>query len=319
MAYRVFLLLLLVASNTHAQVSWQNVDGAYGPLPPGFHVYKTTGPLDGKPFIAFYAVADLKSTALDFSTDTTCNRRLTPGAFYQKCDQPLLLVNCTFFSFATHQNLNTVISKGKMVAYNVHVSPMRGRDTFQYKHPLGSALGISRKRKADVAWLYTDSSKKYPLALQAASAATQDSVNGYDFKQAHMDHGRMKKWKMLTAVGGGPVLLQKGQIKITNNEELKFSGKAIDDQHPRTLIGYTRNNKLIIMVIQGRMPGTADGATLLQEARLMQELGCVEALNLDGGGSSCMLINGRQTIIPSSNGEQRAVPAVFMVKAGSRR
>jgi hypothetical protein len=35
-------------------------------------------------------------------------------------------------------------------------------------------------------------------------------------------------------VGGGPVLLQNGEINITNNEELKFTGKAIDDKLPRT-------------------------------------------------------------------------------------
>ena len=62
---------------------------------------------------------------------------------------------------------------------------------------------------------------------------------------------RFQKWKMKTAVGGGPVLLQNGEIKITNNEELKFAGKAIEDKHPRTAMGYTKDNKLIILVIEG--------------------------------------------------------------------
>ena len=51
--------------------------------------------------------------------------------------------------------------------------------------------------------------------------------------------GSFKKWKVTTAVGGGPVLLQNGNIQITNNEELKFAGKAINDKHPRTAMGYT--------------------------------------------------------------------------------
>ena len=118
---------------------------------------------------------------------------------------------------------------------------------------------------------------------------------------------------MKTAIGGGPVLVQAGKIKITNEEELKFTGKAINDKHPRTCMGYTGDGYLIIMAIQGRLPGIAEGATLEQEAKLLKDLGCIEALNLDGGGSSCMLVNGKETITPSSKGVQRPVPAVFII------
>ena len=121
--------------------------------------------------------------------------------------------------------------------------------------------------------------------------------------------------QMQTAVGGGPVLLQNGEIKITNEEELKFTGKAIDDKHPRTAMGYTKDNKLIILVIQGRFPGIAEGATLTQEAQIFKDLGCWEALNLDGGGSSCLLVNGKETIKVSDAAGQRPVPAVFIVRA----
>ena len=119
---------------------------------------------------------------------------------------------------------------------------------------------------------------------------------------------------MKTAVGGGPVLLQNGEIEITNNEELKFAGKAIEDKHPRTAMGYTKDNKLIILVIEGRNPGKAEGATLTQEAQIFKDLGCWEALNLDGGGSSCMLVNGKETIKISDAAGQRPVPAVFIIK-----
>ena len=123
----------------------------------------------------------------------------------------------------------------------------------------------------------------------------------------------LMKWKVNTAVGGGPVLLQNGEIKITNNEEMMFAGKAINNKEPRTAMGYTKDGKLIILVVQGRFPGIAEGATLPEEARIFKELGCWEALNLDGGGSSCLLINGKNTIEPSSKGVQRPVPAVFLL------
>jgi exopolysaccharide biosynthesis protein len=119
---------------------------------------------------------------------------------------------------------------------------------------------------------------------------------------------------MNTAVGGGPVLLQNGEVKITNDEELKFGGKAINDKHPRTTMGYTTDGKLIILVIQGRTPGKAEGATLIQEANMLKDIGCWEALNLDGGGSSCLLLNGKETIKPSDPNGQRPIPAVFMIR-----
>ncbi len=317
-----FLLLIFAFFFTNfsfAQLQWQNVDSLFQPLPPSVHVYKTTSLLDGKPNIAYYVEADLKDKKLEFTVDTTYQRRLTPSKFYEKNGNPLLVVNTTFFSFATNQNLNVVIKDKKLVGYNIHTINGRGKDTFTYRHPFGSAIGISKRREADVAWLYTDSTMKIPKASQFVLSAIKDSIptprQQYLFERTSVpQHRGFDKWKMQTAVGGGPVLLQKGEIKITNNEELKFVGKAIDDKHPRTAMGYTKNNKLIILVIEGRNPGKAEGATLTQEAQIFKDLGCWEALNLDGGGSSCMLVNGKETIKISDAAGQRPVPAVFIIK-----
>jgi hypothetical protein len=327
-------MMVIIAPFSFSQLKWVKVDSLFGILPPSVHIYKTTDSLDGKPNIAYYAEADLKDKNLQFTVDTSLGRRLTPAQFYYKGHDPnarsevafkfpLLVVNCTFFSYATNQSLNTVIKDGKLVGYNIHTVAGRGKDTLTYKHPFGSAIGISKKKEADIAWLYTDSSKRYAYGSQSVIEAFKDSVINHHFsfirkKTKHryiQSFHQLKKWKMKTAVGGGPVLLQNGEIRITNNEEVKFVGKAIDDKHPRTAMGYTKGNKLIILVIQGRFPGIAEGATLNQEARILKNIGCQEALNLDGGGSSCMLINGAETIKPSDKEGQRPVPAVFIIKA----
>ncbi len=321
----VFILIIFLQHLfVTAQVNWINVDSSFTPLPTNFHIYKTTDSLDGKPFMAFYVEASLKDRHLLFTTDSTFKRRLTPLQFYQKNNQPLLVVNGTFFSYSTNQNLNVLIKDGEILGYNIHTYPGRGKDTFTYKHPLGSALGVTKKRKADVAWLFTDSSLKATYALQHAMPVLKDSsgkfyfaevkkyaenLNGFCFKKdAHF-----KKWKVKTAIGGGPVLLQKGEVAVSNNEELKFAGKEISDKHPRTCMGYTKNGKLIIMVIKGRYPD-AVGATLNQEAQLLKNLGCKEALNLDGGGSSCMIVNGKETIKPSDKEGERPIPGVFIIQ-----
>ena len=309
----IFLPGFLIPCISYSQLKWIKVDSLFAPMPSKFHVFKTTDSLDGKPFIAYYTEAALKDRQLNFTDDTTLQRRLTPKQFFDKDEQPLLVVNCSFFNFDKNQNLNIIIRDSKINAYNIHSIAMKGKDTFQYKHPLGSAIGISKTRKADIAWLYTDSSRKYPMAIQSPVYAFKDSIqktNYNDFK----NKARFKKWKMKTAVGGGPVLVQDGKIFISNEEELKFTGKAIMDKHPRTAIGYTKYGKLIVLVIQGRFPNIAEGATLEQEAKILISLGCTEALNLDGGGSSCMLVNGKETIKPSDKEGERPVPAVFIIK-----
>ncbi|MET0300563.1 MAG: phosphodiester glycosidase family protein, partial [Flavitalea sp.] len=53
---------------------------------------------------------------------------------------------------------------------------------------------------------------------------------------------------------------------------------------------------------------------LAEEAQILLDLGCQEALNLDGGGSSSMLVNGKPTIKPSDKGNERPVPAVFLIR-----
>lgn len=318
------MLLFVVLVIAQGKVSWQNVDAQYAPLPGSLHVYFSQQSIDTSAFRAFYLIADLRDKQIEFLTDTTYQRRLTPQQFFQKNQMPLVVVNGTFFSFATNQNLNAVVKNGKLVSYNLHHVPGRGSDTLTYRHSFGSAIGISKKRKADIAWLYTDSLKKFPYAMQFSIEPIKDSIPNPDFsyikRKASLvvtPHSRkikpsLKKWKMKTVIGGGPVLVQNSTIAITNNEELKFAGNAIHDKHPRTAIGYTADHHLVILVVEGRNP-KAGGASLIQLAHIMKDLGCVEALNLDGGGSSCLLVNGKETIRPSDK-IQRPVPAVLLIQ-----
>jgi len=318
----VFLLAVSYASL--AQLHWKNLDSKYQPLPESVHVYKSTDSIDGKPSVVYYVIADLLDKHLDFTTDTTYKRRLTPSQFFEKDNHPLLVVNGTFFSFASNQNLNIVEKNGKLVGYNVHSIAGKKKDTLTYYHSFDGAIGITKNRTADIAWIYTDSSKKYPYASEFAIPSMHDSTaeHSFDYIELHTslvagEGGgsipSLKKWKMETAIGGGPVLVQNNKVQISNNEERKFAGNAINDRHPRTAIGYTNDNKLIILVAEGRSE-TASGLTLTQEAKILVDLGCEEALNLDGGGSTCMLVNGKQTNKPSDKEGERPVPSVFLIE-----
>ncbi|MEN9548034.1 MAG: hypothetical protein RIR12_625 [Bacteroidota bacterium] len=317
-----FLLLsvqLFFFTFLSAQVKWEKVDSLFQPLPSSIHIYRTNTPIDTGKFEAYYLIADFKDKNLQFDVDTTFNRRLTPTQFYEKNNHPFVVVNGTFFSFESNKNLNVVVKGGKLLAYNVHTIAGRGKDTLTYRHSISSALGIFRNRKIDIGWYLTDSMRSYPYVSQHTFTPLKDSVAFPTFsylkeKITKSTPQKIKKAKLQTAIGGGPVLVQNSEIKITNNEEIKFVGKASHDKHPRTAMGYTADNKLVILVVEGRNPGKAEGASLPQLAAIMKDIGCIEALNLDGGGSSCMLVNGQSTIKVADKTGQRPIPAVFIIK-----
>jgi hypothetical protein len=297
-----------------AQLRWQRADSLYGPLPSSIHVFRSTDSLEGFPSVAYYVSARLKDRDIQFSTATGQGKRFTPEQYYQIEQSPLVVVNCTFFSFATNENFNLVIKDGKMQAYNIRSLRGTGNDSLFYYYPTRGAIGIDRRRRADVAWTFTDSTRLWPYAFEdrPVVAKGRDSIPSiYDLNDIEW-----KWWKMRTAVGGGPVLIHEGRIRITAREEQLYpeDSDPSGERTPRTAMGYTRDGRLIILVIEGRAPGVAAGATLQQEARLLLQLGCYEALNLDGGGSSCMLVNGRETIQPSDREGQRPVPAVFLIR-----
>ena len=113
------------------------------------------------------------------------------------------------------------------------------------------------------------------------------------------------------------MLIHDGKIFISDRQEQLYPGEGSEGREgehlPRTAMGYTRDGRLIVLTVQGRSADAA-GITLQEEAEILHDLGCYEALNLDGGGSSCLLINGKETIRPSDASGQRPVPAVFLVK-----
>lgn len=98
------------------------------------------------------------------------------------------------------------------------------------------------------------------------------------------------KWENVKhIISGGPYLVKNGEVYIdTSAQKLN----SIGGRNPRTAIGYTRDNDLILITADGR-EGSSIGMTLGELAYLMKSLGCVNAINLDGGGSTVMYVNGQ--------------------------
>jgi len=115
-------------------------------------------------------------------------------------------------------------------------------------------------------------------------------------------------------LASGPMLLH-GDVAIKQKEEAFNTNR-----HPRTAIGLTADHRLLAVVVDGRNPN-AHGMSMGELAHLMESLGCVQAMNLDGGGSSTAWIQEHGVVNnPSDNklfdhwGERPVANAIcFMV------
>ncbi|MEU0796261.1 phosphodiester glycosidase family protein [Amycolatopsis sp. NPDC005961] len=84
-------------------------------------------------------------------------------------------------------------------------------------------------------------------------------------------------------------------------------------RNPRTMVGLDRQGRLLIVTADGRQPGFAEGLSLIEGAQLMARLGAVTAINLDGGGSTAMAIDGELVSSPSDATGERPVGDALLV------
>ncbi|MGI8773654.1 MAG: phosphodiester glycosidase family protein [Actinomycetota bacterium] len=120
-------------------------------------------------------------------------------------------------------------------------------------------------------------------------------------------------WRgVLDTIGGNPTLIEGGTV-IEGN--VAGSGPFFE-RHPRTGIGTTPDGKVLMVVVDGRQTGYSVGMTLREFANLFRSLGADWALNIDGGGSSTLAIDGRVINRPS-DGYERGVSSALVVLPGA--
>lgn len=110
----------------------------------------------------------------------------------------------------------------------------------------------------------------------------------------------------------GPMLLEKGGYSIV--EDTKFNSK----RHPRTAVGIRKDGTKVLVTVDGRN-AASQGATIPEMQNIMLWLGCIDALNLDGGGSTTMVVRGNIVNHPCDNKKfdsagERSVANAIIIK-----
>jgi exopolysaccharide biosynthesis protein len=120
-------------------------------------------------------------------------------------------------------------------------------------------------------------------------------------------------WKRAAnIIGGGPQLIKNGRVEITNAAE-KILPSFVSDGHPRTAIAKLKSGQILLVTVDGRQPGESIGMSLTMLADLLIEFSAVEAINLDGGGSTTMVIKNKLVNKPSDATGERPVSDAILV------
>ncbi|MEU3860039.1 phosphodiester glycosidase family protein [Streptomyces sp. NPDC028722] len=115
-------------------------------------------------------------------------------------------------------------------------------------------------------------------------------------------------------VSAAPTLVRNGRVDIdaaaegvVDPADTSFGYAWADVRQPRTLAGIDRRGRLLLVTADGRLTNGSEGFTLHEAAVFMKSLGAVQAMNLDGGGSTAMAVNGTLVNQPSDATGERAV------------
>ncbi len=113
-------------------------------------------------------------------------------------------------------------------------------------------------------------------------------------------------------VAGVPKLITNGKIDITWEQE-KASKSFVETRHPRTAVAKMKDGKFLMITVDGRQPDVSVGMTLQELAEYILSLGATDAMNLDGGGSTTMFLDGKVVNTPSDKEGERKIGDAIVV------
>ncbi len=139
-----------------------------------------------------------------------------------------------------------------------------------------------------------------PLGLAAAKGVVY-SANPHNQPVLYLSRNNQARFnsqpgRIYNAISGNTMLVEQGRpAQLGQSNPGNDSADTLAEKNqPRTAIGLDkRNRKLILVVVDGRQPGYSQGATLSELAQIMIEAGAHTAMNLDGGGSSTLVMQGK--------------------------
>lgn len=282
-------------------------------LPSEIKVYKASTSVTGRPTNIWYAIADLSTGNVELRVLGSEGSKKTPSAMAKaQVAVPYVFTNGGYFGGSNSVSL--ILDKGNKIAENE--SYLSRKKSYYVSR---GVFGVTSTGETSVCWRFGRSVAGgpyyYDTPIPQIDGAPEESPSA-NYPSPAIDP------KYYSALGGGPVLVKDGRTRINflmlddvylSNFEL-FPSDIFNKttRQPRTAVGRTADGKVVLMVVDGRKSGVSEGVVLTDLARLMRGVGCVDVLNLDGGGSSVFLAGQNLNVLDSpSDGAERAVVSII--------
>ncbi len=296
---------------------WNWVDG----YPVGVSVTPFTENFtDGNACKGFIATLDFAANPnLQFNCRKSSKKK-GPSAFFKETEEtdgvPCLATNGGYFAGTTSVSLVAHDGKFTVAAYRVFNWPS-DENAQLTMYPVRSALGQMKDGSFQIQWAYCTSPGARTHTVFPSWLDNNEQTQTFMSEPPTADYCEGTwTWEPWEAMGGGPRLVKDGVDISTDaywGECLDAGGTAAFGRHPRTGAGITADGKLILIVCDGRGSGGSKGYTLAELAAKFISLGCTDAMNFDGGGSSCMVGAGGEILNNPSDGNERIVSSAIVI------
>ena len=259
-------------------MAWAPVDSLDARLPPSVRVFAGVSERDT---LRAWAVrlAPGVPLAVEVAADTSDGRE-APTAFAERTGACVVL-NGGYFNMDTGAPVGLVVDDGRLVS---PASDTVERDGLTYPVARG-AVGVGRGGSQP------DRSQPGRVEIAPArddGAAACRTAAPPNRPGAPAETPACAPWAVAEALGAGPVLALDGRPALGTDAEV-FFGTSIPDRHPRSAVGTEAGGAVWLVVVDGRQPASR-GVTLDELATLVLGLGARDVLNLDGGGSSALVV-----------------------------
>ncbi len=295
---KIILIFVLLVNTLFAQnITWKDITSNYS-FPQGIKLFE--GSRTSPVLKIYYLDVDLNNPKLAVRPYVSGTKMTLPD-FAAKVGA-YAAINGGFFSDSSP--LSAVVYPNEVKALNVQTVGRNGK-TYPV---MRSFFGMKKDRSLSVDWIFQYAATMndiYTFSAPMSYINNDPNPKPYPFKTDGLQYS-----DLLTGIGGGPTLVKGDTVNVTYDQEIMWgSGVGETNGDPRTAVGYTADKHVIMLVADGRQ-ATSQGVSLPELAQIMKNLGCVEAMNLDGGGSTQMAVPNNYIDSPSEN---RAVPAIFAV------
>ncbi len=259
------------------------------------------------PLRAWYVKISLKSEKLEIKIIKSKEEDKKESPLKMMIEnQSLVLINGGFFISNNKPMRHVGLLKTEGIL-NEPASHTVIKDSTRYFTNRG-AFGVKSDGNVNISWCSTNNDSIFEWE--------NPFPNKPGVPYNNLNYLNSKYWDVHEALHAGPVLIKDSEIRVSIEEEVFFNSPVASIQ-PRSAVGYTKDDYLILIVIDGRQINSR-GVYLEELAIIMKNLGCIDALNLDGGGSSVLLIKEELMNRPSGSNSMREIMSAISINQTSK-